>query len=248
MKNPDQWQPSRFELCGGRLRITRNDRKLAVSSRLTAQLAMECFNRAIPQYCRGRLLDLGCGTVPYYGYYKQFVDEVVCVDWPLSAHGGQHIDHYCDLTQPLPLEDAAFDTIILSSVLEHIPQPENLWREISRVLRPGGVLLLNVPFLYWLHEVPHDYYRYTEYALKRFAEQSGFDVLELEALGGAPYVVGDICAKSAALARYVGKPLALLVQGCCGAFVRIPPGRWLCNRTKRQFPSGYFLVARRRPQ
>lgn len=248
MKNEANWRPSRFLLKNGRLTISRDRRKLAVASRLTASVTLACYNRAIPQYCRGRLLDLGCGTVPYYEYYKQFIEEAVCVDWPLSAHGNQHIDHACDLTQPLPLDDASFDTILMSSVLEHIPEPEALWKEMARVLRAGGTLLLNVPFLYWLHEIPHDYYRYTEYALRRFAEQSGFEVLELEPLGGAPYVVADVTAKTLARTRFVGQMLASVVQGCCRFFVWTPPGKWMCRRTKRQFPSGYFLVARRRQE
>jgi SAM-dependent methyltransferase len=248
MKNEASWQPSRYLLKNGRLVISRDRGKLGVASRLIVSLSLACYNRAIPQYCRGRLLDLGCGTVPYYEYYKQFTDEVVCVDWPLSAHGNKHIDHACDLTKPLPLEDASVDTILMSSVLEHIPEPEGLWREMARVMRPGGVLLLNVPFLYWLHEVPHDFYRYTEYALQRFAEQTGFEVVELEALGGAPYVVADITAKTLARAPLVGTMLASLAQGCCRLFVWLPPGRRICQRTRRQFPSGYFLVARRRQE
>jgi SAM-dependent methyltransferase len=108
------------------------------------------------------LLDLGCGKVPFYARYREYVSETVCVDWSNSLHGNGHVDAECDLTQELPFADASFDTILLSDVLEHIPAPERLWREMARLLKPGGELLSSVPFFYWLHEEPYDYYRYTK--------------------------------------------------------------------------------------
>ena len=55
---------------------------------------------------------------------------------------------------------------------------------------------MNVPFYYWLHERPHDYYRYTEYALRRFAETAGFNFLLIKTLGGVPEIIADILAKN----------------------------------------------------
>ena len=62
-------------------------------------------------------------------------------------------------------------------------------RGLARVLRPGGKLLLCVPFFYWIHEEPHDYYRYTEFALARFCELSELKIICLEAYGGLPEVL-----------------------------------------------------------
>ena len=146
-------------------------------------------------HCRGRLLDLGCGKVPFYALYREYVSEIICVDWSNSLHGNGHVDAECDLTKDLPFANASFDSIILSDVLEHIPTPERLWGEMARLLRPGGNLLLSVPFFYWLHEEPHDYYRYTKYALRRFAEATGFDILLIKELGGAPEIMVDILSK-----------------------------------------------------
>jgi SAM-dependent methyltransferase len=56
--------------------------------------------------------------------------------------------------------------------------------EVHRVLKPGGSLLLTVPFLWPLHEVPHDLCRYTPFALRDLVESAGFQVKELRALGG----------------------------------------------------------------
>jgi SAM-dependent methyltransferase len=68
----------------------------------------------------------------------------VCVDWSNSLHGNDFLDAECDLTKDLPFADASFDSILLSDVLEHIPTPERLWREMARLLKPEGKLLLFV--------------------------------------------------------------------------------------------------------
>lgn len=123
MRNVDEWRPSKFLLRGGRLTASSDTAELAIGSRLVAECVARKYNHYIPKYCRGRLLDLGCGKVPLFEAYKPFVQEIVCSDWPASPHGGTFVDVECDLSQPLPFENDRFDTVILSDVLEHIPEP-----------------------------------------------------------------------------------------------------------------------------
>ncbi|HYZ73770.1 MAG TPA: methyltransferase domain-containing protein [Chthoniobacterales bacterium] len=196
-------------------------------------------------HCRDRLLDLGCGKVPFYGLYREYVSETVCVDWGKSLHGGDYLDAECDLTKDLPFADESFDTILLSDVLEHIPTPGRLWWEMRRLLKPGGKLLLNVPFYYCLHEDPHDYYRYTKYALRRFAETTGFETILIKELGGAPEIVVDIVSKSILRLGPIGEWTALALQGACLSLVTSPLGARISEKTAGQFPLGYFMIARR---
>jgi SAM-dependent methyltransferase len=243
MKHAERWLPTKFVSIRGRLRASRDGGNVGLGSRLIADLTAERYQVAIERYAHGRLLDLGCGNVPLYGTYKDRVDEVVCVDWENSYHESEHLDFHCDLTKDLPLGDDEFDTLILSDVLEHIPQPELLWREMCRVLRPGGYLLMNVPFYYWIHEEPFDFHRYTEFALRRFVKLVGMHLVSLEAVGGIPEILADITAKSASYVPVIGGVAARLIQWMGGSLRKTAMGKKVSQRTSKRFPIGYFLIA-----
>jgi len=246
VKNADRWQPSKFVFRGGRLRASRDRREVSIGSRLAADLVAAQYDRHLKEHARGRLADLGCGKVPLYEAYRALVAETFCIDWQNSLHGGEYLDLACDLSGPLPLPDQAFDTVILSDVLEHLPEPQALWHENARILCKDGRLLLNVPFLYGLHEVPHDYYRYSEFALRRFAAGAGLEVLLLERTGGAPQVLADIAAKMLLLYfPRAGAWAADALQRAAALFARTRVGGRISAATAAQFPAGYFLVARK---
>ncbi len=245
MRNRQDWQPTKFVRAGTSLRASRDPVQVGVGSRLMADCVAEAYDLNLPIFARGRLLDLGCGEVPLYGAYKDYVTDVVCVDWDETIHSGarRHVDVEANLCLPLPFKDSVFDTILCSDVLEHIPTPDPLWREISRLLRPGGKLLLNVPFCYWIHERPHDYLRLTEYALRRLAFESGLEVVHLSALGGVVHILTDIVAKQLTRVRIAGKPMASAIQKVVGAVARTSRGRRIAQRMGKDFPFGYFVVA-----
>lgn len=245
MQNANLWMPSKYTVRGGRWQGSRDRRELAVGSRLVADRVVSCYAEHLPRLARGRLADLGCGKVPLYGLYRDRVDTVLCADWPASPHGASFVDVEADLGQPLPFADASFDTIVLSDVLEHVPDPQRLWQEMARVLAPGGCLLLNVPFLYGLHELPHDYHRFTESALRHAAQAAGLQVELLQTVGGGAHVVADLLAKQLSWLPLLGKPLAIAVQGLVGLLDRTSLGRRYAQASGQRFPLGYFLVARR---
>jgi SAM-dependent methyltransferase len=76
------------------------------------------------------------------------------------------------------------DSALLTEVLEHCPDPEIVLREVCRVLRPGGFLFLTVPFIWPIHDVPNDEFRYTPFSLVRLLESAGFANPFIEATGG----------------------------------------------------------------
>lgn len=246
MQNRENWQASKYVYRKGKLTASRNPKEVSVSSRLIVDLIADFYDRSLERHAKGTLLDLGCGKVPLYAAYREYVDDNVCVDWGNSLHKNSYLDHEVDLTERLPFEEGQFDTIILSDVLEHIPVPELLWSEMTRVLAARGKIIMNVPFYYWLHEAPYDFYRYTEFALRRFAENNGLAVVELQPLGGAPEVIADVLAKNLVRLPRIGRPLAAGAQGLGAGFIRTGFGKRVSEGTGRSFPLGYCMVAEKR--
>ena len=245
MQNAERWRPTKYVRRGGVLTASRDPKSLSPASRLVASLVAAQYDRHLSTYCRGTLADLGCGDVPLYASYRDHVTDVTCIDWDRTIHTSTFLDATCSLNEDLPLPDGSYDTLLLSDVLEHLPEPEHLWLEAHRILRPGGHLLLNVPFLYWLHEQPDDYYRYTEFALRRFAGLVGFEVLVLEPIGGAPESLTDLLAKSLLGVGRVGRFLGTALQDICLALVSTRPGRAISARSAAVMPLGYFMVVRK---
>lgn len=241
MKNAESWRPTKFVQRGRFWRASSDIREVGVGSRLIADAVARIYGAQLPLHARGRLLDLGCGQVPLYGVYRTLVHEVTCVDWS----DGPHIDRCCDLAEPLPYADASFDTVILSDVLEHVPDPALVWREMARVLAPEGKVIMSVPFFYWVHAHPHDFYRYTNFALERFVRINGLSLVALQPLGGLLDVLADLVAKPFAKLPLVGAPLAIGLQAAVGAFGRTRLGAHVAVVSARHFPLGYFVVAER---
>ena len=245
MRNAELWRPTKFVLNGDNLTSSRNPADVAECSRFFVDLLAKHYWRLIRAHASGRLLDLGCGHVPLYGTYRDRVSEVVCVDWADTLHKNPHLDYELDLNEPLPFECKSFDTILLTDVLEHVPEPRRVLEEIARLLRNGGKLLLGVPFLYWLHETPHDYYRYTSFALRRLCEQSDMSVLELDPLGGLPEVFVDLSEK---LLTYLPSAAARAMRPIVSSMsllTKNPLCRRVSRATREEFPLAYVLVAQK---
>lgn len=242
MKHSQEWKPSKFVVRRGRLSGSRDPGDVATESRLIVDLVARVFERLVPEHCSGRLLDMGCGKVPLYGTYRNHVSDVVCVDWENTESPSPHVDLLFDLSQPLPFEDGTFDTVLATDVLEHLADAEQSWAEIARLLAPGGKLVASVPFCYWLHEEPHDYYRYTEHALRWFAERVGLEVVVLECLGGAPLVIADVFAKYSVRTPVFGRLASTAVQRAYWASTRPQLAGRLLSRTQRLWPLTYFVV------
>ena len=241
MKNKENWTQSKYIFKDGNLVASANPKEVGIGSRVIVNLVAQYYQQFIPKHVKGKTLDLGCGKVPLYGMYREYISDITCIDWENSLHDNQYLDLACDLTAPLPLENEQFDTIILSDVLEHLPNPENLWREMFRILTPGGKILLNSPFYCWIHELPFDYYRYTEFALKRFAESSGFHIIVLEAIAGIPEILADILAKffmRYSYCKWISKTIQYLALKARKTKII---GR-ISKKTSKLFPLGYFIV------
>jgi SAM-dependent methyltransferase len=246
MKNRDKWQPSKYIIKNGKLVASRDKKEVGVGSRLITDLIAGFYDKYLRLYAKGKLLDLGCGKVPLFTAYKDYVTGNICVDWENTKHKNEYLDFECDLTKLLPFEDKEFDTIILSDVLEHIFQPEHLWKEMSRILSINGTVIMNAPFFYCLHERPYDYYRYTEFSLRLFVENAGLSLVRLEPIGGTPEILADIFAKHVQFIPFMGNGLAIAIQYTTELFIKTTLGKKISKATSQAFPLGYFLVAEKK--
>ena len=149
-------------------------------------LAYDISDRFLEKYLhlyQGVLYDLGAGDSPYKEFFLQYATQYVAVDWVGSFHKTK-ADIAADLNQPLPIDSAVADTVVSLSVLEHLCEPQTMLNEAIRTLTPGGGLVLQVPWQWWIHEPPYDFYRYTPYGLRYLLEKSGFADITIEAQAG----------------------------------------------------------------
>lgn len=146
-----------------------------------------CLLPRAKAHLRGVCLDAGAGVLAYSPVLREQVDVYLAMDIKpnsqLSAQGS---------VLNLPLQDECLDSVFCSQVLEHVPNPQQAFHECFRCLKPGGTLVLSVPHLAYLHNEPHDYFRYTPHGLRVLIETAGLDVVEIVPAGGLLSFVGHI--------------------------------------------------------
>jgi SAM-dependent methyltransferase len=136
---------------------------------------------------KGILLDIGCGKMPYREYIlnNSPINKYIGLDIEQAINYDENVN--ADYTWDgfkMPFEDNSFESSFGTEVLEHCPYPKITLDEVNRVLKPGGIFFFTVPFLWNLHEIPHDEYRYTPFALERLLKESNFTNIKIESLGG----------------------------------------------------------------
>lgn len=138
--------------------------------------------RQIAKHLRAgaEVLDVGCGEQPLRSAIVAAGAVYRSAD--ITQNSAGTVDHLCSVTA-LPLGDQSVDIILLTEVLEHVSETRPAFLELARVLRPGGLVILTTPFLYPLHEEPHDFVRFTPFQIEQCAVEVGLQVVEMEKAG-----------------------------------------------------------------
>lgn len=142
----------------------------------------------IDRHARGRILDAGAGRLAWRELLEPRASHYLATDY-MPAH--PELAFTADLQGGIPLKDASVDTIFCCSVMEHTPEPWRVLPEFRRVLAPGGRAILSVPFLYYLHDAPHDYFRFTRHGVERLAAAADLDIVEISVSGGMAHAFGQ---------------------------------------------------------
>lgn len=152
-----------------------------------------------------RVLDMGAGTClyrPLFAHcdykthdFKQYEGA--------EKHGGTaaygHIDYVSEILA-IPAPDHSFDVILCTEVLEHVPEPIKVLKEISRLLRPGGRAFITAPLGSGLHQLPfHFYGGYTPEWYRRFSREAGMEAIEVTPNGGFFKHLAQECARAAGI-------------------------------------------------
>ena len=135
-----------------------------------------------------KVLDVGAGGCPhrekfnhcnYFSHdFAQLSDNQI-----QNQMGYGKIDFVSDILN-IPVPDKSFDVILCTEVIEHIPDPISAIKEISRIIKPGGVLLITAPLQSGLHQEPYHFYGgYTKYWYQKFLTENGFSDLKIETNG-----------------------------------------------------------------
>lgn len=139
---------------------------------LTKKITRQRLRAFLERYrSDAKTLDIGCGTALYGDLFpnRTTLDIAPRTDVPVDLVADAH-----DLSA---IKDATFDVILCTEVLEHLHTPHQAIAEMRRVIKPGGLLILSTRFVFPLHDVPGDFYRYTKYGLRHLLRD--FDILEL---------------------------------------------------------------------
>ena len=185
-------------------------------------LSDRILNREYRKLQPGKVLFVGAG---YKWYYKTKIPhaEFLTVDID-DTHQPDILSDVHDLQ----IADEQFDVVVMTRVLEHLPDPRKAISEVRRVLKPGGTAIFSAPFIHKYHASPRDYWRFTHEGLAELCRD--FADCRVLPYGNRLHVIWQFLSQGMIL-RWILKPLC-------------HPISWLHFRTK-DFPLGHVVVARK---
>lgn len=196
----------------------------------------------LQQTARGRLLDVGCGRMPFRRYVEAQVETYDGLDIERRSSATRFL---ADAHEMSEIPAGSYDTVISVSALEHMARPWVAMREIRRVCRPGGQVVVCVPFLARLHEEPHDYFRFSHYGMASLGQYAGLRLEKTRSAGGLLCMLGH---QISTLVLCLGWAVPLVKWIILGLNCLLVV--WPCTfldrllRTDRKFPMNVIAVYR----
>jgi SAM-dependent methyltransferase len=146
------------------------------------------------------ILDVGCGGQPYRKYCNHLTyraHDFAALKAPEQITEGRYgpLDYVSDITH-IAEQDATFDVILNTEVLEHVSDPFAAVCEMARLLKPGGLLILTAPLGSFIHQGPYHFFGgFTPFWYEHFLPLAGFSDVRIEPNGGFFLFFGQECQR-----------------------------------------------------
>lgn len=130
------------------------------------------------------VLDVGAGSCPYRNLFDHcnYKSQDFAQLKSTQLRGGtgyDQIDYVGDVNN-IPVDDASFDAIVCTEVIEHCSEPILAIKEFSRIIKSGGKLIISAPLQSGIHQEPYHFYGgYTKFWYQKFLSESGFDDIQI---------------------------------------------------------------------
>lgn len=152
--------------------------------------------------------------------------------------------------EAIPCDDSMFDLVIAQEVLEHVRSPALALREMHRVLRSGGFVYVQLPFVIGYHPCPNDYWRFSHEGIRHVVESADFEIVEIgqsvgPAVGFYRVLVEFFSTFAAVISSYLYRPVKLI------SAIVFYPVKWLDPILRKsseanRIAGGFFVVGRKR--
>ena len=168
---------------------------VAREERFIVPLLRDAIADALARHAPGagaRVLDAGCGEQPLREAVERAGLEYHSLDVQQNASGSVEYIGVLDGDLPAAMPRESYSLILCTEVLEHVARWDRAFANIASLLTRGGRVILTSPFVYPLHEEPHDYWRPTPYAVHDAAAAHGLRMIEEKRLGDSWDVLGTV--------------------------------------------------------
>jgi SAM-dependent methyltransferase len=192
------------------------------------------------------ILDVGAG----HGDFADIFEEKNYYSLDIVPYA--EVDLVCDLGQTIPFKTGTFDAVVLMNVLEHVYENRGLVQNIGKILKPGGKLIITVPFLLKVHQAPFDFSRYTPYYLSQLAQEAGFNVEKLNGYYDTLYLLNESLGNlwlysigsRPAVQRFLAKGLVFIIQRLINGLGKLSEKGAIrpVSAEKNPAPVGYLVV------